>query len=312
MACDSMGKSTPSQPVGVRGRRASAEKRPRRRVRDGNDTSPSLAKAKRAARAGGPTYQFIARTGYLARGLVYSIVGLVALSAAAGTRKNALSLTDALQVLLQRPFGLLLISGIAVGLVCFACWRIAQGLLDADNLGSGSRAALRRAGYAISSLAYLGTAAVAAGIALQLPSLHPTSSPQGWAAWVLGWPLGSLALGLIGAGFLVIGATTSVKAYRAPFKRDFDLKSSAAKWLVPIGRAGHAARAIIFLLVGYFLIASAYDSDIHEVKDMAGALNVLQHQRFGMILYTAVAIGLTCFGFFEFTQALFRKIGRRS
>jgi hypothetical protein len=129
---------------------------------------------------------------------------------------------------------------------------------------------------------------------------------------VLGWPLGSLALGLIGAGFLVIGTTTAVKAYRAPFKRDFDLKSSATKWLVPIGRAGHAARAIIFLLVGYFLIASAYDSDIHEVKDMAGALNVLQHQQYGMILYTAVAIGLTCFGLFEFVQAFFRKIGHRS
>ena len=129
---------------------------------------------------------------------------------------------------------------------------------------------------------------------------------------MLGWPLGSLALGLVGVGFLVIGATTSVKAYRAPFKRDFDLKSSSAKWLVPIGRAGHAARAIIFLLVGYFLMASAYDSDIHEVKDMAGALNVLQHQQYGMILYTAVAIGLTCFGLFEFVQAFFRKIGHRS
>ena len=66
-------------------------------------TVPPLAKAKRSAPEGRPPYQFIARTGYLARGLVYAIVGLVALSVAAGTRKNALSLTDALQELLQRP-----------------------------------------------------------------------------------------------------------------------------------------------------------------------------------------------------------------
>jgi hypothetical protein len=305
-----MSRSAPAHATRDPGRRASAEKRLGRRGRANKD-SPPLAKAKRSAREGRPFYQFIARTGYLARGLVYAILGLIALSAAFGTRKNALSLTDALRELLQRPFGAFLISGMVVGMVCFACWRVAQGLLDADNLGTGSREALRRAGYTISSLAYLGIAVVGARVVFELPSLR-SSSPQGWAAWVLGWPLGSLALGLIGAAFLVVGATTSVKAYRAPFKRDFDLKSSAAKWLVPIGRAGHAARAIIFLLVGYFLIASAYDSDIHRVKDMAGALNVLQHQQHGMILYTAVAIGLTCFGLFEFIQALFRKIGHRS
>jgi hypothetical protein len=134
-------------------------------------------------------------------------------------------------------------------MVCFALWRSAQGFLDADNLGTGPRAAVRRAGYALSSIAYLGIAAIAAGIVLRLPFQSSTSSPKGWAAWMLSWPLGSFALGLIGAGFLGVGLTTAMKAYRAPFKKEFDLKSSAAKWLVPIGRAGHGARAIIFLLV---------------------------------------------------------------
>jgi hypothetical protein len=275
-------------------------------------SSPSLLKAKRSARAGKPPYQFVARMGYLARGLVYALLGLVALSVAAGTRENALNLTDALHELLQHPLGLLFISGIAVGMVCFALWRIAQGFLDADNLGSGPRAAVRRTGYALSSMAYLGIAATAAGTVLRPPSLSSTSFPKGWAAWLLSWPLGSFALGLIGAGFFVVGVSTAIKAYRASFEKEFDLKSSTAKWLVPIGRAGHGARALIFLLVGYFLMMSAYNSDVHEVKDMAGALNVLHHHQFGMFLYTAVAIGLTCFGVFEFIQALFRKVGDRS
>jgi len=207
---------------------------------------------------------------------------------------------------------MIVVSGIAVGMVCFALWRIAQGFLDADNLGTGPQAAVRRAGYALSSMAYLGIAAIAAGIVLRLPTQSSTSYPKGWAAWMLGWPLGSFALGVIGAGFLGVGATTAIKAYRAPFKKQFDLKSATAKWLVPIGRAGHGARAIIFLLVGYFLIMSAYNADVHEIKDMAGALNVLQRQQFGMLLYTSVAVGLTCFGVFEFIQALFRKVGGRS
>lgn len=274
-------------------------------------SSRALKDAKRSARAGKLPYQFVARTGYFARGLVYAIVGLVALSVAAGLRRTALTLTGALHELFVRPLGLLVVSCVAVGMVCFALWRIAQGVLDADNLGTAPRAWVRRIGYALSSLAYLGIAAVATGVIFRMPSSNSTSSKD-WAAWLLSWPLGSVALGFIGFGFLGFSAATAMKAYRAPFEKEFDLKSSRAKWLVPIGRAGHAARALVFLLVGYFVLMSAYYSDVHQVKDMAGALNVLQHQRFGMIIYTAVATGLTCFGAFELFQALFRKVGNRS
>jgi hypothetical protein len=92
----------------------------------------------------------------------------------------------------------------------------------------------------------------------------------------------------------------------------FFAESSTAKWLVPIGRAGHAARSTIFFIVGYFLMMSAYDANVHEVKDMAGALNSLRRHQFGMVLYTSVAVGLTCFGIFELIQAFFRKVGARS
>jgi hypothetical protein len=277
-----------------------------------SNSPPALTNPKRSAQAGKLPYQMVARTGYLARGLVYAIVGLVALSVAAGVRRTPLTLTECLHELLGRPLGLVVVTSVAVGMACFALWRMAQGILDADNLGNAPRAWLRRLGYALSSLAYLGVAAVTTEIVFRMPSSTSTSSSKGWAAWLLGWPLGSVALGLIGAGFLGFGAATGIKAYRAPFEKEFDLKSSAAKWLVPIGRAGHAARALIFLLVGYFLVMSAYYSDVHQVKDMAGALNVLQHQPFGMIIYTAVAAGLTCFGVFEFIQALFRKVGALS
>jgi hypothetical protein len=69
--------------------------------------SPSIVKAKRSAQAGRAPFQIIARTGYLARGLVYAIVGLAALSVAAGTRKNAINLSDALRELFQRPLGII-------------------------------------------------------------------------------------------------------------------------------------------------------------------------------------------------------------
>ena len=267
-----------------------------------------LAKAKRSAKAGNTPYQIIARIGYAARGLVYAMIGMAALSAGIGARRNALSITGALEELFRHPLGTIAIFGIAAGMMCFAFWRIAQGVLDADNLGNSPRALRRRAAYTVSSLAYFALAAIAVGTILQVA----TSSPRSWAAWVLGWPLGSVALGLVGVGFLAMAAATAVRAFRAPFKDDIDLKPSTKKWLVPIGRAGHGARSIIFVLIGYFLVISALRSDTNEVRDMAGALNGLQDQQFGMILYTAVAIGLASFGLFEFILALYRKVGRRA
>ena len=125
--------------------------------------SSQFAKAKRAAMAGNTPYQVIARVGYAARGIVYVIVGAAALSVAFGARKNALSITSALQELFRQPMGTIVILGIAGGLTCFAFWRIAQGLLDADKLGRSPRALFRRVAYAISSIAYFALAAIAIG-----------------------------------------------------------------------------------------------------------------------------------------------------
>jgi hypothetical protein len=268
----------------------------------------SLTKAKRAARAGNPPFQIIARVGYVARGVVYLVVGMMALSAGLGARRNALGITDALQEVLRNRLGTVLVLGIALGMACFALWRIAQGVLDADNLGKNPRALVRRAGYSVSSLAYFALAAMAVGTIFQVS----TSSPRSWAAWILSWPLGSAVLGLVGAGFLAVGAATAMRAFRAPFKDDLDVKPTAKKWLVTIGRAGHGARSVILILIGYFLVISAAHSNTREVRDMAGALNALQEQQFGMILYSSVALGLAAFGAFEFIQALYRKVGSRS
>jgi hypothetical protein len=268
----------------------------------------AVTTVKKAARAGNVPFQVIARTGYVARGMVYILVGMTALSAGMGARRNALGITGVLQEIFETRLGIILVLGIAAGMACFALWRIAQGVLDADNLGKTPRAVIRRAAYTASSLAYFALAAMAVETIFQVS----TSSPRGWAAWILSWPLGSTLLGLVGFGFLAVGAGTAMRAYRAPFKKDLDLNPSTKKWLVPIGRAGHGARAIIFVLIGYFLTISAAHSNTHEVRDMAGALNALQEQQFGMVLYNSVALGLTSFGVFEFIQAIFRKVGRRS
>jgi hypothetical protein len=272
--------------------------------------SSSLEKAESSAQAGRAPYQVIARIGYAARGLVYLIVGLVALSAASGARRNALNITEALQALFQEPMGAVVIVAIAVGMACFAIWRIAQGVLDADELGARPQAVLRRAAYALSSLIYFGLAAAAVRTLLR-SGASSSSSPQSWAGWLLSTPYGWVALALVAAGFFVVGIAIAIRAWRAPFKKDVDVQPPKKTWLVTIGRIGEAVRAIVFLLIGYSILMAARFANTDNVQDMAGVLNGLQQQRFGMALLTAVAFGLVLFGVFEVIEALTRKVGHR-
>jgi hypothetical protein len=219
--------------------------------------------------------------GYAARGLVYCIVGLTALAVAIGTRQRPVSLTDSLNDLSREAFGTLVSGSIGLGMSCFALWRISQGVLDADNLGSDYNALLRRTAYSLSALLYFGVAVIAAETTLRFHmKASPSTSPQSWAAWLLGLPLGSLVLAVIGIGFCAVAMSTVIRGYRAIFKNDLDLQASAKRYLVPIGRAGYVARATIYAIVGYFLVRSAFTVNVHEVRDMAGALNVIQQQPF--------------------------------
>ena len=85
-------------------------------------------------------------------------------------------------------------------------------------------------------------------------------------------------------------------------------RAGAARWVVPLGRAGYAARAAVFLVIGGFLVVAAYQSDPSEARGLGGALLALQAQPFGRALFGLVALGLAAFGAFEFAEARYRRI----
>ena len=91
----------------------------------------------------------LARGGYAARGLVYLIIGVLALLAARGSGQPADS-HDSLEALLAQPFGHFLVGLVVVGLVAFAAWRIlptaATGLSCPMAASSGGRGRARTAG----------------------------------------------------------------------------------------------------------------------------------------------------------------------
>ena len=254
--------------------------------------------------------ELLARLGYAARGAVSLIVGVLALLGALGRGGEATGSKGALQALLSQPLGDFLLAGVALGLFGFALWRACQSLLDADGLGTEPKAIAARTGQAVSAVVYLGLGVFALGLILGWGDGGggEEQSARDWTAWLLAQPFGRWLVGAVGLAVAGAGLGMASKAWTASFRRHLACDAGTARWVVPLGRAGYAARALVFLVIGGFLVIAAWRSDPSEARGLGGALLALQEQPFGRALFGFVALGLAAFGAFGFVEARYRRI----
>lgn len=248
------------------------------------------------------------RFGLAAKGASYVIVSIIALQVALGSGKPE-DRQGALRALADEPFGWALLAALAAGFGGYAIWRFARGLLNRNDEDDDVKGLGKRAGDVGKGLLYAGLGAVTAAILVGAGGGGDDESKP--TAAVLELPLGRWIVGGVGLGIVAAGLFNGFRALTTKFRKDLKtgmMRQAEDRWYTAVGVAGHLARAVVFLLIGVFLVRAAWEYDPDEAIGLDEALAKLAGEPYGAYLLGAVAAGLLAYGLFCFVQARYREV----
>jgi hypothetical protein len=269
----------------------------------------------RSAQQGGetvarrPEFAWLARVGLVARGVVYGIIGILALKLAIGAGGKATTQRGALMTLAQEPFGKALLIATAVGLAGYAAWRLVRA-----GIGHGSEqndSGFHRIAGVASGVAYATLCVTAVKILTGANSSGGSNSPKQTTGGVLGWTGGTEIVGVVGAILIGVALFQGYKGVSKKFLHDSntrDMSREVKRAFTAIGVFGHLARMVVFGLIGYGLVKAAVDYNPSSAIGLDGALNKLLHNSYGPFLLGVVAAGLIGFALYSIADARYAKI----
>jgi hypothetical protein len=259
--------------------------------------------AKKGAHEAKPWVKGLGRMGYVAKGSVYVLIGVLAFMAAIGVGGQTTGTKGALASIATRPFGEILLWILAIGLAGYVIWKIVEAITDPQNKGHDAKGILIRIGFIFSAIVYAGLAMRAVQLASNAGSSGGGgSSKQTITAEILSQPFGQWMIGLAGAAVIGFGIYEIYKGYSEKFtdsfhtgkmdKREYKLGKNAGKW-------GLMARGVVFCITGYFLIQTAITAQPDKAKGLDAALSKIAQQPFGQWMLGLVAFGLAMYGVFQ-------------
>lgn len=258
-------------------------------------------------------FLWLVRTGFLARGLTYGVIGALALAMAfgAGTAGTSPNQQGAMALIARAPLGVVALVVVAVGLLAYAGWKLLQGIAGEGPEGGGGASAFDRVANIAGGIAYLVFFAVAIRVLAGGGNSGSSSGPKHAAAGVLGWPAGSW---IVGAGGIALIAVSLYQIYDglsgnfASEEKTGQMSREQRHTVVLLGRIGLVARALVFAVCGYFLLRTAIAFKPGSAVGVDGALARLHHQTLGPWIVGLVGVGLLVFAAFSLFEARYRRL----
>lgn len=281
--------STPSSISRLRSVRARRMSRPRRTARARN-------------------LEPLAKVGFVARGVVYILIGVLALDIALGKPAPEADRTGALQAVATQPFGKLILWLLVIGFAAMALWRFAQAYYGVRSRGHrGGPEAQAAARGVLYTVFFIGTLRYVLG----LPAPHSTNQQaRDFTTTAMAHGYGRAVILLVGVVIAVVGLVMIRIGVTKSFVKDLQLSRASRRTrreVELLGTVGNVARGLVFTGVGAFMIDAAATFDANKAKGIDATLRSFAHTPVGPLLLVIVAIGLALFGVYSLAEARWHR-----
>jgi hypothetical protein len=267
----------------------------------------SISDARRAAgqAADSAPIGWLARAGLTARGLVYLLIGVLALLLAQGSTGKEVDQRGALAELLSHSYGPALVGALGVGFFGYALWRLAEAAFGVTGEGKKAGPRLKSLGRGIAYLVLTFTALSA----LRGTGQSQSGQQKSLTADVMAHSGGRWLVALVGVAVIAAGTAMVVEGWQLRFMRYFrSLPTQIHDSVLNLGRVGTIARGLVFVLVGVLIVSAAWRLDPQQAGGIDTAFRTLLAQPFGQIMAIAAALALVAFGIYGLAEARYRRV----
>jgi len=264
-----------------------------------------------ARRAGNSKYvDWLARAGFIARGVMYMIIGVLAIEIAFGNGGQKADQSGAVRVVGDTPFGTFLLWLLVIGFAGMMLWRLSEAIYGGP--GADGRKASHRliAGFKALLYGFIAYGIVRYALGLGAPKSSNKQSVD-LTATAMSHPGGRILVGIVGLVLIGVGAWLAWRAFERKFLSDLrtgEMSPQTRKVVTFLGRFGGIARGIVFSVAGIFLLIAAFTANAHKAKGIDSTLRAFTKTPAGPWLLVLVAIGLVLFGCYSWAESRWRKV----
>lgn len=264
-----------------------------------------MTTAQSAARraADHPALERLARVGLACRGVLYALIGVLAIQIALGGGGEEADKGGAIATVAELPFGAVILWVMVAGFAALALWQASEALLGHGETLDRAEAAARAVVYALIVFTLLSM--VLAGRAAS-----QDEKSQDITGTLLGLPGGQLIVGAAGLGIVALGVYWVWRGVTKKFREDLDtgrMPPKARSVMDRLGMAGFAARGVIAGLAGVLVVQAAVTHDEDKAGGIDHALRAFADTPAGPWLLVAVALGLVLFAGYCFGESRWRR-----
>ncbi|MGN6795173.1 MAG: DUF1206 domain-containing protein [Streptosporangiaceae bacterium] len=249
----------------------------------------------------------LARVGLVARGIIYILIGWLAVMVAIGHSSQRPSQAGALHLLAGKSYGIVTLWLLGIGFAGYALWRLSEAAfgVTGDKPGAGPRlkSLVRAIVYAFLSAL---TFQVISGSAS-----NQTRKQQDLTATVMHHTGGQWLVGIVGLVIVIVGLMLVAEGIKRKFMkylRSGEMSPRTRKIVEKLGMIGTIARGVVFAIVGALIVDAAVTFNPKKAGGLDKALLTLRHQVFGEFLLIVLALGLIIFGVYGLCEARWRRV----